>query len=175
MQSPKAKCQPNKITTLERGAADARATAAANTVKAQNLSTLVISPVMQQLSQAAEQRLSQNSNKKQSVRGSHNEKDQAEETLTDLKPTVQPQLLSNRKVSATARARVIRRDTNELENLPKFVQEHTAKDLPRELIQLETRLKEYSGVSKVGSTGEASERRSQLTHLQEPKLLSTFN
>ena len=144
-------------------------------VKTENLSTLVIAPAMQRLSLAAEQRLSHNSNIKQSVRGSHNEKDPAEETLTNLKPTVQPQLLSERKVSATARARVIRRDTNELENLPKFVQEHAAKDEPRELIQLETRLKEYSGVSKVGSTGEASERRSALTHLQEPKLLKNFN
>ena len=142
--------------------------------QAQNLSTLVIAPAMQRLSQAAEQRLSHYSNIN-GVRGSHNEKDPAEETLTDLKPTVQPQRLSNRKVSATARARVIRRDANELENLPKFVQEHTAKDEPRELIQLETRLKEYSGVSKVGSTGEASERRSALTHLQEPKLLKNFN
>ena len=103
------------------GPADARATAAFNTAKAQNLSTLVISPAMQQLSLAAEQRLSQNSNNKQSLRGSHNDKDLAEETLTNLKPTVQPQLLSNRKVSASARARVIRRDTNELEDLPKFV------------------------------------------------------
>lgn len=136
----------------------------------------MISPTIKQLSLAAEKQLSQNSNNKQSVRGSHNEKDlAADETLTDLKPTVQPQLLSNRKVSATARARVIRRDTNELEDLPKFVQEHTAKDEPRELIQLETRLKEYSGVSKVGSTGEASERRSALTHLQEPKLVKNFN
>lgn len=136
----------------------------------------MISPAIKQLSLAAEKQLSQNSNNKQSVRGSHNEKDlAADETLTDLKPTVQPQLLSNRKVSATARARVIRRDTNELEDLPKFVQEHAAKDEPRELIQLETRLKEYSGVSKVGSTGEASERRSALTHLQEPKLLKNFN
>ena len=115
---------------------------------------MVISPTIKQLSLAAEKQLSQNSNNKQSVRGSHNEKDlAADETLTDLKPTVQPQLLSNRKVSATARARVIRRDTNELEDLPKFVQEHTAKDEPRELIQLETRLKEYSGVSKVGCCG----------------------
>ena len=53
--------------------------------------------------------------------------------------------------------------------------ENTAKVDHQELAQLENRLRDHQGMYKVDSSGAISDRRSQMTHLKEPRLIQNFN
>ena len=67
---------------------------------------------------------------------------------------------------------MIKRSANELDNLPRFIKDHTAKGEHQELAIIEHRLREQHGLNSVVDNPDGA--NSQLTHIKEPRLIKNF-